>query len=178
MPIHLQFTLTLEDYVNAQFLYTRRSWWMSLNYFLYLYGFPALGLLGLLSTIYLFQIGTQLYSMIAVLAASLFLICYRPYYFFRLKRCYTQTRIGSGESSYDFDETLIRLEENNAMSEIKWAAVRSIAEDKNTFLIYIARAKAIMVPKRVCPEPQLTELRELCQRGIAARAALAEAAKS
>lgn len=169
MPIHLQFTLTLKDYVTAQSLYAKRNWRLRLYYILYLYAFPSLGLLGLLFAIILYRTSDPLYPTIAVFAGSLFLIGYRPYTFYRFKCYFQQTRIGSGEYSYDFDETSIRLEENNARSEIKWAAVRSSAEDKKTFLIYIAQAKAIMIPKRICPEQQLTELRELCQRNIAAR---------
>jgi hypothetical protein len=169
MPIHLQFTLTLEDYMHGQRLHAKKSWWPRLNYFLCLYGYPALGLAGILLAIYLFRTATPLYVATGALGASLVLIGYRPYALFQLKRCYRRTRVGTGERTNVFDEASIRTESANTKGEIQWSAVRSISEDKNILLIYIAEAMMFMIPKRICPEPQLTELRELCQRSIAAR---------
>ena len=166
MPIHLQFVFTFEDYLNANRLYAKSSLWMRLNYFLARIGLPIFGILFIAATFWAAKFIDSWPLLVFEFAIGLFLTFYPFYFRFKLKRCYDRTRMGSGERTFDFDDTIILLEEANAKSEVNWAAIKSFSEDKNSFLIYLAPAKMIMVPKRICPEPQLTELRDMCRRKI------------
>ena len=170
MPVHLNFAFTFQDYFNAQKLHAKSSWWLRLNLFLAQIGLPILGVSIILFMLWAFRFIDSLPLVLFEFGIGLFLSFYPFYFRLRMKRCYNRILIGSGERTYDFDDSKILLEEANAKSEILWPAVRSFAEDKDSFLIYLAPAKLIMVPKRVCSEPQLSELREMCRRNIPARA--------
>jgi hypothetical protein len=166
MNVHLHFAFIFDDYLNAQRLHAKSSWWLRINYFLARIGLPILGVIILGFNFWVAQFTRSWPLLVFEFAIGLFLTFYPVYFRFKLKRCYVRTRIGSGERTFDFDDKIILLEEANAKSEVNWAAVKSFSEDKDSFLIYLAPAKMIMVPKRICPEPQLTELRDMCQRNI------------
>lgn len=167
MTVHLHFDFNFDDYLNAQRLHAKSSWWLRINYLLARIGLPIFGIVIIAATLWAVKFIDSLPLLIFEFSIGLFLTFYPVYFRFKLKRCYVRTRIGSGERTFDFDDTIILLEEANAKSEVNWAAVRSFSEDENSFLIYLAPAKMIMVPKRICPEPQLTELHEMCRRNIA-----------
>jgi hypothetical protein len=49
---------------------------------------------------------------------------------------------------------------------MEWKAIHYFREDKSVFLLYLAPAKFIAIPKRVCTEEKITELRSLLSRQV------------
>jgi hypothetical protein len=47
-----------------------------------------------------------------------------------------------------------------------WKAVKTFLENKKIFMLYLAPAKFIVIPKRVCTEAQIGELRMLLLRQV------------
>jgi hypothetical protein len=84
----------------------------------------------------------------------------------KLKRCFSRTRVGDGDCKIELGEDCIRMAGGNTKSEIDWAAVRSMAENERVFMLYIAPAKFIAIPKKVCGSDQIEEFRQLCSRRI------------
>jgi hypothetical protein len=168
MQVQLQFNFTFEDYMNGQLLAATRSWWPRLNLFFAKWVIPAIGILNIILAFMIAGNGISWVVFGGMLCLGTYLTLYRFSYRLRLKRCYARTLIGSGLRKFDFTDEMITLEESNAKSEVQWAAVRSYLENKSIFLVFLAPAKMIMVPKRICTESQLSELRELCRRNIAA----------
>lgn len=153
MPIHLEFTLTLDDYLDAARLHSEKS---SDQVITPIWG-VAIILIALLTLIWS---GPDMPFMI-LMGLGLFFGAYPFYRRFRLKRLYTQTRIGAGDQVIDLDETNIRMRARGVKDEIEWNAVRTFVEGKNAFLLYLAPAKFISIPKRVCTVEQKAELRKL-----------------
>lgn len=79
---------------------------------------------------------------------------------------YRRTRSEDCERKFEFTEDLIRTQTANSRGEIEWSAIRSFAEDKNMFLLYLAPAKFFPIPKRACTAGQIDELRALFQQNI------------
>jgi hypothetical protein len=76
--------------------------------------------------------------------------------------------MGDGSRVIDFDQNSIRANEANVKSEVEWAAIQSIKEDKNIMMLYLAPAKFVMIPKRARFEEQYSELQELFRQNIRA----------
>jgi YcxB-like protein len=161
MPVNLQFTLTFEDYLNAQRLHARKNWWLCLNYFAARYVLPVLGVLLILLGFLIF--GHAVPSMLSTINFGLgvFFVLYPWYYRARLKRCYLRTRTGKGETSVELGDETIRVMAENVSSDINWKAVQSCREDKNVFLLYLAPAKFIVLPKREFSPDKIVEARSL-----------------
>jgi hypothetical protein len=49
---------------------------------------------------------------------------------------------------------------------MEWKGIHYFREDKNVFLLYLAPAKFLAIPKRVCTEEQITEFRSLLSRQV------------
>jgi hypothetical protein len=54
----------------------------------------------------------------------------------------------------------------NSKSELNWKAIKSFRENKRIFILYLAPARFIAIPKRVFSEAQIEELRTLLLRKI------------
>jgi hypothetical protein len=167
MPLHLEFTLSFPDYIAAQKLHARRSWWPRLNWFMLHIGFAVWGGLLIVLGFLIMAMGTPLGFVLLCIAGGVFLMGYPFYTRYRLKWCYTQTRNGSEISRVDFEEGSIRYEGPNAKTEYAWSAIRSFAEDASTFALYLAPAKFIIISKRLCTPEQINELRALFQQKVA-----------
>jgi hypothetical protein len=161
MPIHLAFTLSFDDYFAAQRLHTKRSGWARFNWFMGRIFAPVWGVV-LLGLSYLMHgPGVSLDSVMFVTACGLFLLAYPFYMQWKFKRCYTRTRVGDGDCTIQLGEDCIRMLGGNTKSEMDWAAVRSIAENEKVFMLYLAPAKFVAIPKRVCSPEQIEQLRSL-----------------
>jgi hypothetical protein len=165
MPVILNFTLTFEDYQNALRLHARKNWWLCLNYFAARFVLPALGVLLILLALLIS--GHSVPSPLAIFNFGLgvFFVLYPWYYRARLKRCYRRTRTGS-EQSVELGEELIRMVAENTSSELTWKAVQFVREDQNVFMLYLAPAKFIALPKRAFTPEQISELEELLTRKV------------
>jgi YcxB-like protein len=171
MPIQLKYTLSFEDYLAAQRIHAKSNWWLHLNQVLGRRILPVIGIL----MIYLGLAGglgghgSAWVPALLMLSLGAFFALYPFYMTYKLKRCFERTRTDTAEFTIEFDEELIRTASLNSKSEIAWAAVNATAQDDNVFLIYLAPAKFLVVPMRVCDEQQLIEVRELCERKVSKR---------
>ena len=166
MPIRLEFSLSFEDYSNAQSLHARRGWWPRFNLILARFIAPAFGAVFIVCG--LLSLGQAVIGIpfILTIGCGLFLIALPLDRRLKLKRCYKRTRMGTGQSSVEFAETQIRTQVTNCKSEIEWNAVRSFAENQKVFLLYLAPAKFIVIPKRVCVDNTIDNLRMLFREKI------------
>ena len=171
MPVNLNFTLTFEDYPLAQRLHARKNWWLCLNYFAARYFLPVLG--DCLIFLGLVTLGHRVSSVLSVvnLGLGVFLVLYPWYYRARLKRCYRRTRTGNGETAVEIGEEMIRVKAENSSSELNWKAVQFVREDQKLFMLYLAQAKFIALPKRVFTPEQLVEFQLLLADRLAEKAA-------
>lgn len=80
---------------------------------------------------------------------------------FRIKQCFRRTRTGDGSLAFNFDESGIRGVGQGTRTEIEWSAIQTMREDEKSLLLYLAPAKMLMIPKRVCSSAHLEELRRL-----------------
>jgi hypothetical protein len=161
MLIHLKFNLSLSDYLDAQALHARNNWWRRLNYFAARFVLPVIGVILILQALLMFR--TRMPGMFVVIALGLgvFLVFYPWYYRGRLKRCYRRTRTDNGEISVELGESLIHVRTQTSNSELSWKAVQFFLEDQKLFMLYLAPAKFIALPKRVFSHEQIGELQSL-----------------
>src|SRR5215469_3601697 len=155
MPIQLRLTLTFEDYVDAQRLHAKRGWWPRLNLVLAYTLVPLMGLCFLLIAVLIGRNGDAWTLFVIELVAGLFLAGYPLFVRMRWKRCYVRTLGEQGESTVQLDDKLIKTRAATMRSEIQWAAVRSFSENDKVFLLYLAPARFLLLPKRVCSEQQV-----------------------
>ena len=80
---------------------------------------------------------------------------------FALMRRYRGSAIGMQDCTISFENNLIRTQMPNAVTELQWNAIQSFAEDKRVFLLYLAPARFIIVPKRACSIEQINELHSM-----------------
>ena len=166
MPIQLNFALSLDDYLAAQRLYAKSNWWLNLNHF---FGRIVLPVLGVCIFVLAFLISGKGISWVIFLGMAglgIFLALYPLYMRLRLKQCYLRTRTDNGSCTLELNEDVIRMQGSNAKSEVDWTAVKSTVENDKVILIYLAPAKFFVIPKRICDEQQLNEVRELCKRKL------------
>jgi len=168
MAIQLKFTLTLQDYLEAQRLHTKRGCWPRLGWALAYTVIPVFGILWVVSTFFQFRIKDSPGLFAFEVAVGLFLACYPLYLRLRWKRCYLRTRPEQDECTVEFDDSIIRIRSATMSTEVQWQAVRSYSENKKLFLLYLAPAKFIAIPKRICLEPEIDELRRLFTHEIGA----------
>lgn len=159
MPIHLEFTVTFEDYLSAARLHARRNWWSWFNLTFQEYLAPILGvLIGIYAVLQAVH-GVIGVPFIVMAGASLYLVAgLNPRS--RLKASYKQT--GGGSAVYvEVNETQIRLQGADWKSEFKWAASYSFSEDDRVFLLDVTQWRSIVIPKRACTDSQAAALREM-----------------
>lgn len=161
MPIQLRYTLSFEDYLSAQRLHARRNWWLAMNLFLARFVVPVLGICLILIAALDFRVHVTGTLSAACLGLGIFLTLYPWYYAARLKRCYRRTRTGSEEQLVEIGEESIHMQAEAGTSDLVWKAVGFFREDKNVFLLYLAPAKFILLPKRVLAPEQIVQLRSL-----------------
>lgn len=158
MQIH--FKLTLAQYLAAMRLHAMRSGLARLNYFGIRYIFPVVGILFLLGAL---TTNWRTAAMPAMLLgwSGVVLICLPIYHRYQLRTCYRRTRVGNGETTVSFGESVILCETESARSELQWRAVQSLRESREVMLIYLAPAKFIVVPKIACSAGQVEAIHSL-----------------
>ena len=167
MAVHLQFTPTFDDYLCALRLHAKRSAWSLLNDFAARWLSPALGVAILILALLISGPGVSWTApFILMILCAILLLSYPIYMRFRFRQCYTRTRIGDGRRVIDLDRSSIKCQEGNVKSEVEWVAIRTVKEDKNLIMLYIAPAKFIMIPKTACSEEQRSELQTLFQQNV------------
>ena len=101
-----------------------------------------------------------------MLICAIILLCCPIYLHFQLRRCYKRTRSGNDGCQLTFGEERIGVEGQFSKGEMEWKGIHFFREDKNVFLLYLAPAKFLAIPKRVCTEEQITEFRSLLSRQV------------
>jgi YcxB-like protein len=167
MPIYLEFTLSFKDYLQAQRNHAKRSWWLRFNNFAARRLNPALGVVILILAVLISGPHVSWTApYLLMIFCAIVLLCYPFYLRIRLWKCYSRTRIDDGNLKLDLSGEGIHSESSNTKTDIAWNAVQSFAEDKHLFMLYLAPAKFIAIPKRICTVQQIDDLRILFQRYI------------
>jgi len=166
MTTQLQFQLSLDDYLTAQKLHATRSFWSRLVRVLNFYIYPAIGVTCFLICVILWIEKVSDSSPFILMICGIILVCCPIYQHYCLRRCYKRTRSGSDGCQLTFDEESIGVEGQYAKGEMDWKAIHFFREDQSIFLLYLAPASFIAVPKRVCTEEQIAELRSLLSRQV------------
>jgi len=161
--MQLRYELTLSDYLSAQALHAKRSSIAYSGRVLCYFIFPALGCLLLAWD---FSGGRFSSSGAIAILAPIYLLACPLFLRWNLRRCYRRTRSGDGECTIDIEPNLIRSASTKTRSEIEWSAIRRFSEDNKCLLLYLAPARFIAIPKRVCSAEQLNELRALFEANI------------
>jgi len=103
--------------------------------------------------------------LIMLICGSYLILC--PFYLnWRLMRVYKRTRRQKNECKTTLSEEGLLLDAGNMKSGIDWTAVLFFSENSKIFMLYIAQANFIAIPKRVCSMERIEELRSLFQRRI------------
>lgn len=170
VPVHIEYTSALKDYLCAQRLHSKRSlWWRFASVGIRFVG-PTLGFLILAFALLLYNPGSlRSGSYQLMVGCALVLILHPLYIRHRMKSCYRRTRIGNGTRTIDFDEQTIKTREGATRSEFDWSAIKFIREDKNVMMLYLAPAKFLLIPKRCCTPQDLENMRRLFQEAANAR---------
>jgi hypothetical protein len=164
--MQIQFTTNFRDYVAAQTLHAKRSGFPYLAHCLSHCFYPVFGVLILLFEFTPHHLAGSPQPKVYSVICGITLLCIPVYLRLMWKRCYSRSRTGSGECILDFSEEMIRAKGEHSKSEIEWSAIRSFSEDERAFLLYLAPARFLPIPKRFCTEVQIEELRSLFQRQI------------
>ena len=164
--MQITYELSFDDYRAAQLLHVKRSLWLRLMRILTHVILPICGLCFLVLALTFMGDKKSFDFMVIMLMCGLYLVLCPLYLNWRLKRCYKRTRSGKDNCTATFSEERILIDAGNMKSEFDWTAVHFLREDKKVFMLYLAPAKFIAIPKRVCTESQVEELRSLFQQQI------------
>jgi hypothetical protein len=165
---HMQitFSLSLRDYMAGQALHAKRSEMAFLGYCMARYFYPFMGICFL---VFEFtphhSVGSQPSKTLSVIFALI--LCLIPVYVhFMTRRAYFRSRTRSDECAIDFSSELIRTSGSNIKSEVNWSVIQSFNEDGKAIVLYLAPARFLIIPKRVCTSSQIEELRGLISKNV------------
>jgi hypothetical protein len=162
----VEYSLTFRDYKAAQTLHAKRSEIPYLAHCVARYLYPVIGICTL---IFEFTprhfVGLPQPKLFGTLC-GLLLTCLPLYMEWVSRRSYRQTRSGAGDCAIELDEEMIRTKGLHARSEMEWTAIQSSSEDSKAFLLYLAPSRFFVIPKRVCTNEQMNELRTLLQNNV------------
>jgi hypothetical protein len=165
-PIKLRFTLGVKEYLAAQYFHAESSVWLYANLFAARFVLPVIGVLLIVQSVSLWRHGNQSVLPFFLAPLGVFFVLYPLYYRFNLRHCYTRSRTGNDECELLFDEDTIRVQGPNSSGEMKWAAFKKFSENDKLYLLYLAPAKFIIVPKHYFETGQVDEFRALLARKL------------
>jgi len=166
MPIRVHFEFTYRDYADTQNLHAKRGEWAYIAHFLAYYFYPFLGLLILLFEFLPGRHDGSSNAKIVSTVCGLVLLAIPIYRQFNLRRCYRRSRTGCGDCTIEFGEEIIHAKGELTKSEVQWSAIQSFSEDEKGFLLYLAPARFLPLPKRACSAAEIDDLRALFARKI------------
>jgi hypothetical protein len=164
--MQIQFQLSLDDYRAAQHLHATHSPWPLFKYILVYYIYPIIGLFFLVIGYPFYGDKTSNQPIPALIVCGIILVFLPIYMRIHIKNCYKRTRSDNGECKLTFGEERIGIEGQFTNGEMDWRAVKSFRENKKVFMLYLAPAKFLVIPKRVCTDEQITELRKILSHKI------------
>jgi hypothetical protein len=130
------------------------------------YIYPIIGLFFLVVGLPIFGDKASNHSIPTMVICGIILVFLPIYMRIHLKNCYKRTRSDNGECKLIINEEYIEVEGQYTKGEMDWKAVKTFLENKKIFMLYLAPAKFIVIPKRVCTEAQIGELRMLLLRQV------------
>jgi hypothetical protein len=164
--MQIKYSLTLRDYRDAQLLHAKRS---AMHYLAhcaahYLYPLVGIAILAFEFTPHHF-VGLPRPNLTGTLC-GLLLVCVPVYLRWMTKRCFKRTRSGTDACTIDLEQERVQTKGSHTRSEVEWSAFQSSSEDAKIFLLYLAPAKFVVIPKRACTADQVLELRSLLQNNV------------
>lgn len=163
--LNVQFELSLADFLTAQRLHSKRSLWSRFVYILTRWIYPILGVCFLLMEPIVIRDADHQFLVVPFICGLILMLC-PVYLHFQMRRCYKRTRSGPGQCAVRFDEDALQITGINSKSELDWKAINTFRENRKIFLLYLAPARFIAIPKRVLSEGQIEELKSLLIRKI------------
>jgi hypothetical protein len=163
--MNVQFELSLADFLAAQRLHSKRSLWSRFVYILTRWIYPTLGVCFLLMEPIVVRDATHQFLVVPFICGLILVLC-PVYLHLQMRRCYNRTRSDPGQCAVGFDEDSLQVSGVNSKSELNWKAIHTFRENRKVFLLYLAPARFIAIPKRVFSEEQIEELRSLLLRKI------------
>jgi hypothetical protein len=164
--MQIQYELSLDDYLAAQRLHATRSLWPWFTNALTHYIYPIFCLFFLALGIPLMRGSVSDSSGRVMIICGTIMLCCPLYLYLQRKRCYKRTRSNNGECEVTLDKERIGIKGQFTNGEMDWRAVRSFRENKKVFLLYLAPARFIVIPTRVCTGEQIRELRTILSQKI------------
>ena len=161
--MQIVFSLDFRDFRAAQTLHAKRSEFHYLAHFAARYIYPVLGVCILLFEFTPHRFSGSSTPKVFGIACGLLLIGLALYVRWVTKRSYVLTRGNCGDCTIELEPEIIRTKCLHSRSEIEWTAIQSSTEDNLMFLLYLAPARFLAIPKRVCTEQQINGLRTLLQ---------------
>lgn len=158
--MNFKFELSLSDFLAAQRLHSQRSIWSGFLYILTRWIYPIPGACFLFIAFLTARDADHQLPLTLFACGSILLLC-PVYIHFQMRRLYRRTRSGPGQCDVDFDENSIHMTGAHTKSELDWNAIKRFRENKIVFLLYLAPARFIVIPKRAISEGQVAELRSL-----------------
>jgi hypothetical protein len=159
--MQITYELSFDDYRAAQLLHAKRSLWRRLIRILTHVLFPICGACFLVLAFTLTAEKGSFSFMLTMLVCGSYLVLCPFYLNWRLKSCYKRTRSGNHKCTVTFSEERVLIDAGNMKSEVDWKAVQFFREGDEVFMLYIAQARFIAIPKRVCTAAQIDDLRSL-----------------
>ena len=165
------YTLTYDDFKDAQKLFVRRKTSSWILYLFWLRVLPALSVPSVALLLYIFagkhyQLPAWVPTVAAVIAwLGFFMLIQRP---FTLRRVYKQL-LPEGEkvvhATISFDEQqVISSIPGHSEGRIYWTAFHKFLEDDKMGLLLLNKKRFLIVPKRAMPEDQWQLVRDYISR--------------
>jgi len=164
--MQVKYSTTFRDYKAAQTLHAKRSEISYLTHCVGHYFYPMIGICVLVFEFTPHHLVDSPQPKLISTLCGLILVSIPVYLRLMMRRSYTRTRTGDGECIIDFNEEAIRMQGLHTKSEVDWGAIKSFSEDDKGFLLYFAPGRFLAIPKRVCTEEQVNELRTLLQSKV------------
>jgi YcxB-like protein len=162
--MQINFQLSFEDYLASMSLHSTRGTWSRINYMLNLYFAPVVGLFAF-ALAWMLKRGASSYDFILILC-GLFMFVYPIYLRWKLRSCYRRTRTGTGDCTLTLDSQRVLIDAGNVKSEMEWSAIRAVRENERLFMLYLAPAKFVAIPKRACSVEQIDEIRTMLSQRV------------
>jgi hypothetical protein len=163
--MRFQYRLTFQDFLASLALHSKRNLFRSFFRLLFTFGFPILGLFQWISVLFNFAARDRadiFWTLFFGATLVAFPFWFRFLYWIHYRRTVSQ----ESDTAIDLDPDKIRCQSAHTRSEIEWTGILRFAEDKRTFILYTAPGKYLLIPKRVCSDQEVAQLRILLQERI------------
>ncbi len=156
--------LTLEDYLQAQYLHMRPGRLAAAVLYILL-GLVVLGILGSLYPS--IAAGDPIQSMIFILPFLVIILFIVLYYYVlfprRVQRIYEQQKEMSASFEHEITPEGLASSNQYGYANRPWGNFRKWRENNDLFLLYLSDLQFIVLPKRFCTPEQLQAIRERLQ---------------